>query len=272
MGIEEIDMKVGKQDAFSGICNTETHSINVRGKDLSRELIGKVDFTSYFFFLVTAQMPSEDQRAMLDAVLVAISEHGLVPSNQAARMTLAAAPDALQGAVAAGILGCGSVVLGSAEACGRFLAQVMEMAKRDGQPLRETALNALSELRQARKAVPGFGHSQHKDGDPRAIRLLELARERKTAGVYVTLIEEIETLVPQIWGRKLPLNVSGAIPAVMLDVGFPLAVLKGIPILARTASLIAHLNEEVSRPIGFILARNAAEAIAYDGRPLGGAN
>lgn len=263
-------MRVGKQDnAFSAICTSDVHSINVRGKELSKELIGKVDFTSYFFFLVTGQLPGEDQKAMLDAVLVAISEHGLVPSNQAARMTLAAAPDALQGAVAAGILGCGSVVLGSTEACGRFLAEVKDTADREGQPVREAALKALTALREARKPVPGFGHPQHRDGDPRAIRLLSLAHERKVAGTYVSLIEEMATLVPEIWGRKLPLNVSGAIPAVMLDASFPLAALKGIPILARTASLIAHLNEEMSRSIGFILAGSAAEAIAYDGPHLG---
>lgn len=266
-------MKVGKQDnAFTAICESDTHSINIRGRELSKELIGKVDFTSYFFYLVSGQLPNEDQKAMLDAVLVAISEHGLVPSNQAARMTLAAAPDALQGAVAAGILGCGSVVLGSTETCGRFLAQVLETAKKEGQPVRDTAFKALSALRQARQAVPGFGHPEHKDGDPRAIRLLELARERKVAGAHVALIGEVDGLVSEIWGRKLPINVSGAIPAVMLDVGFPVTVLKGIPILARTASLIAHLNEEMSRSIGFILAGNAAEAIAYDGPALGANN
>jgi citrate synthase len=263
-------MKVGKQtNAFTAISTSDTHSINVRGKELSKELIGKIDFTSYFFFLVTGQIPNADQKAMLDAVLVAIAEHGLVPSNQAARMTLAAAPDSLQGAVAAGILGCGSVVLGSTEACGRFLAEIRDTAQREGQPVRETAIKALKGLREAKKPVPGFGHPQHKEGDPRAIRLISYAHERGTAGTYVSMIEEMAGLVPEIWGRDLPMNVSGAIPAVILDVGFPLTALKGIPILARTASLIAHLNEEMSRSIGFILAGHAAQAITYDGRPLG---
>ncbi|MEJ8569985.1 citryl-CoA lyase [Microbaculum marinum] len=265
-------MKVGKQDAaLSAICTSDTHTINVRGKELSADLIGNVDFTSYFFFLVTGEMPDDRQKAMLDAVLVAIAEHGLVPSNQAARMTLAAAPDALQGAVAAGLLGCGSVVLGSTEACGRFLAEVLESAKASGEPVEEAARTALQDLRDRRLPVPGFGHPQHKDGDPRAIRLLALARERGVAGAYVGLVETMSRLVAGIWGRSLPLNVSGAIPAVMLDAGFPVTVLKGIPILARTASLIAHLNEEMSRSIGFILAGNAAETIGYDGPALAGA-
>ncbi|MEW5421145.1 citryl-CoA lyase [Amorphus sp. 3PC139-8] len=266
-------MRVGKQDnAFSAICTSDAHSINVRGKELSHELIGCVDFTSYFFFLLTGRMPADNQRAILDAVLVAIAEHGLVPSNQAARMTLAAAPDALQGAVAAGILGCGSVVLGSSEACGRFLSGVLETAKDTGQPVEAAARAALQELRTARKPVPGFGHSQHKEGDPRAIRLLSLARTNGVAGSHVALIETLSELVPEIWGRDLPLNVSGAIPAVMLDADFPLNALKGIPILARTAGLIAHLNEEMSRSIGFILAGNATTTIGYDGPALAGAS
>jgi citrate synthase len=263
-------MKVGRHDnAFTAISTSDTHTINVRGRELSRELIGSIDFTSHFFLLVTGSLPDTKQKMMLDATLVAISEHGLVPSNQAARMTLAAAPDALQGAVAAGILGCGSVVLGSTESCGRFLSAILAQAHSESRPVEDVAEKALEELRAGRRAVPGFGHPQHKDGDPRAIRLVELAKEQGVASEHVALIEVMDPVVQRIWGRKLPLNVSGAIPAVMLDAGFPLTALKGIPILARTASLIAHLNEEMSRSIGFILAGNAAEAITYDGTPLG---
>lgn len=262
-------MKVGKQDnAFTAICTSDTHTINVRGKELASELIGEIGFSAYFFFLVTGQVPDARQQRLLDAVLVAIAEHGLVPSNQAARMTLAAAPDAMQGAVAAGILGCGSVVLGSTETCGRFLVEIAGRADETGRTMSETAADALQELRGARKSVPGYGHPQHKEGDPRAIKLIALAREEGVAGRHVEIVEEIGRLVPDIYGRKLPMNVSGAIPAVMLDAGFPVSALKGIPILARTASLIAHLHEEASRSIGFILAGSAAEAIAYDGPPL----
>jgi citrate synthase len=124
-------------------------------------------------------------------------------------------------------------------------------------------------LRAAKKPVPGYGHPQHTEGDPRAIRLLALARKRGVAADNVAILEAVEKLIPDIYGRKLPINVSGAIPAVILDSGFPLGALKGIPILARTASLIAHLHEEASRSIGFILAGNAAAAITYDGLPLG---
>lgn len=266
-------MKAGKQDnAFTAICTSDSHSINVRGKELADELIGNIGFSGYFFFLLTGQMSTPSQQRLLDAVLVAIAEHGLVPSNQAARMTLAAAPDAMQGAVAAGILGCGSVVLGSTETCGRFLVEVTQHAQSAGVDIETAAREKLAGLRAARAAVPGYGHPQHKDGDPRALKLIALAREEGVAGHYVELVGKVGELLPEIYGRKLPLNVSGAIPAVMLDAGFPVGALKGIPILARTASLIAHLHEEASRPIGFILSGHAAEAISYDGAPLSAAH
>jgi citrate synthase len=251
-------MRIGKQDQrFSAISTSTPEAITVRGKDLCRDLIGQTDFTSYFWFLVTGARPDETQRFFADAVLTAIAEHGLVPSVVAARMTFAAAPEAFQGAVAAGLLGCGSVVLGSAELAGRFLADLVG----SGEPPRD----ALARLRADKRAIPGFGHPLHADGDPRANLLLKLADEKGAAGPHIAMLRALEAAIPDVLGRRLPINVNGAIPAVMLDVGFPLAALKGISLLARTASLIGHLQEETERPIGFILSGEAAAAIAYDG-------
>jgi citrate synthase len=251
-------MRIGKQDRRASALSTSTpEAIFVRGKDLCGELIGKTDFTSYFWLLVTGAQPSETQRFFADAVLTAIAEHGLVPSVVAARMTYAAAPEAFQGAVAAGLLGCGTVVLGSAEVAGRFLAELVESG--------EDPEAAIARLRAGKKAIPGFGHPLHAEGDPRANVLLKLADEKNAAGPHVAMLRSIKAALPASLGRDLPINVNGAIPAVMLDVGFPLAALKGISLLARTASLIAHLNEEKERPIGFILSGEAAAAIDYDG-------
>jgi len=257
-------MRIGKQDApFSAICTSDAESITVRGHDLCRDLIGRIDFTSYFWLLVTGTQPSERQRVMADAVLVAIAEHGLVPSVIAARMTYAAAPEAFQGAVAAGLLGCGTVVLGSAEVCGRFLAQCV--ADDQAGSAADAALRGVQALRAERKAIPGFGHPQHSGGDPRALRLIEIAREQGMAGKHIEMLYAIRDILPEAIGRPLPINVNGAIPAVMLDAGFPLAALKGISLLARTAGLVGHLQEESERPIGFILSGEAAKAISYDG-------
>lgn len=257
-------MRIGKQDnAVTSICTSDAHSITVRGKDLCSEVVGVLDFTSYFWLLVTGTLPSSPQKALADAVLCAIAEHGLVPSVVATRMTYAAAPEAFHGAVAAGLLGCGSVVLGSAEVAGRFYAQVV--ADAEGGDAAAAASAAIMALRAEKKAIPGFGHPQHSGGDPRAHRLLALAKEHGMEGPHIAMLRTIESVLPDAIGRSLPINVNGAIPAVMLDAGFPLAALKGISLLARTASLIAHLQEETERPIGFIMSGAAADRIGFAG-------
>ncbi|HEU4516242.1 MAG TPA: citryl-CoA lyase [Steroidobacteraceae bacterium] len=257
-------MKIGSQAGkLSAISASNPDSIVVRGHDLCADLIGKVTFTDHAWLLVTGKLPSPEQRRILDAALVAIAEHGLVPSVAAGRMTLAAAPEALQGAVAAGILGCGSVILGSAESAGRFFAGIL-----NGNGTRVVAAavqSALVEARDARRAVPGYGHPLHKRADPRVERLLAVAAETGLAGRHVELARLVEKKLPEVTGKPLVMNVSGAIAAVMLDAGFPLLAVKGVPILARTASLIAHLLEEQERPIGFILADAGSSSIGYDG-------
>ncbi len=241
----------------------------VRGHDLVGQLIGGIGFTEHFWLLLTGVLPSPMQRRVLDATLVAIAEHGLVPSVQAARMTLAAAPEALQGAVAAGILGCGSVVLGSSEAAGRLFTEIAAQTA-GGAGIEAAASRIVGEYRAAKRAIPGYGHPLHKQSDPRARRLFQLASEAGSTGLHAEIAHTVERLLPELIGRPLALNVSGAIPAVLLDVGYPLLALKGVPILARTASLIAHLLEEQQRPIGFVLSHAAAQAIDYDGEAPAG--
>ncbi len=256
-------MRIGKQDqAFTSICTSDAASITVRGRDLCSEIIGHYDFTSYFWLLVTGVMPDAKQKFLADAVLCAIAEHSLVPSVAVSRMTIAAAPEAFHGAVAAGLLGCGSVVLGSAEVAGQFLTRCAALAGQ-GHSAQAAATAEIKALRAEKKAIPGFGHPEHSSGDPRALRLLALAKEQGMEGAHIAMLRVIEDTLPDAIGRALPINVNGAIPAVMLDAGFPLAALKGISLLARTASLIGHLQEESERPIGFIMAGAAADRISY---------
>lgn len=257
-------MRIGKQDnAITSICTSDATSITVRGLDLCEEVIGKWDFTSYFWLLVTGEVPTPQQRLFANATLCAIAEHGLVPSVVAARMTLAAGPEAWQGAVAAGLLGCGSVVLGSAEVAGRFYADLVRQAADERLSDADVATAGIKALRAEKKPVPGFGHPLHSGGDPRALKLIALAQEQGVAGRHIAMLHAIRDALPEAIGRPLPINVNGAIPAVLLDVGFPLAALKGISLLARTASLIGHLQEESERPIGFIMSGAAADRIAF---------
>ncbi|MGD1876820.1 MAG: citryl-CoA lyase [Kiloniellaceae bacterium] len=260
-------MRIGKQDqAFTAIAASDADSVTVRGLDLCDELIGKIEFTDYFWFLVLGEKPTAAQKGMLDACLVAIAEHGLVPSVQAARMTLAAGPEAWQGAVAAGLLGMGSVVAGSSEAAGRYLAELLAKAEADGTDIETAAVASLKDLKAQRRKVPGLGHPQHSEGDPRANRLLQIADDLGVSGRYTEALRVLAKQAQRIIERPMPINVSGAIPATVLDAGWPLEALKAVPLLARTAGLAAHLYEESLRSIGFIMSHQADRAISYDGR------
>jgi citrate synthase len=229
--------------------------VEVRGRDLTGELMGRLSFTEYFHLLLTGREPTDDQRFFLDLLLVAIAEHGLMPSNVAARMTLAADPGSLQGAVAAGILGAGPVVLGASEECARLL----EEARASGEE--PTAI--ARRIHGAGGKVPGFGHPIHRPVDPRAERILELADSRSVSGPHVELARGLREAVAEVWGKPLPMNVAMPIAAVMLDLDFPADAVKAVPILARTASLLAHLAEERDQPLGFVLAAAAEEAVEY---------
>jgi citrate synthase len=259
-------MKIGKATVpESAICTYDDETIVVRGANLCEDLIGKLSFTDYFWLLVVGQRPSAMASRVLDATLVAIAEHGLVPSVQASRMTLAAAPDAIQGAVAAGILGCGSVILGASETAGRLFLRVAALAKEKSLSLEGAAGEVVRELREQKQAIPGYGHPQHKARDPRVARLFAVAAEAGAPVHFVRIAEAVEAVLPGLTGRDLRLNVSAAIPAVLLDVGFPAEALKGVPILARCAGLIGHLTEELGKPIGFALSYQATREQRYTG-------
>jgi citrate synthase len=243
-----------------------TDRVTVRGADLCSEIIGHESFGAYFLRLLGADRTPQ-LATLVDATMVAIAEHGLVPSVQAARMTYAADPGSIQGAVAAGLLGCGPVILGASESAGNLLAGLVRSAEESGRSLDEVAGETLAAMRAARTPLPGFGHPLHKPEDPRAWRLIELSDQLGTTGRHVEAVLSVHRCIPEVYGRKLPLNVSGAIPAVLLDAGFPMGALKGIPLIARTASLVAHLLEEQENPIGFALSNAADTAVTYTGPP-----
>lgn len=257
-------MQIGKPgSATTAISTASAERIEVRGRDLCGDLMGRLGFTAYFHLLVTGREPTEDQEFFLDLLLVSIAEHGLVPSVQAARMTQAAEPEALQAAVAAGILGCGSVILGASQVCAGVIEDGLTRIAEGASPARAAAAIA-SEIHARGARAPGFGHPIHKPVDPRTQRILALADARKVSGGAVAFARALHEAVTERWRRELPMNVSMAIAAVLLDLDFPGGIVKAIPILARTASLLAHLGEEQANPIGFTMAAAGEAAISYD--------
>jgi citrate synthase len=258
-------MQIGEDGAaVSHISQAYPDRVEVRGRDLSGDLMGRMTFTEYFHLLMCGQEPSEDQRDFLDLLLVAIAEHGMMPTNVAARMTLAADPGSLQGAVAAGILGCGPVLLGTSEQCARLLQEAQRRVQAGAAP-EQVADEIARAIRADGGKVPGFGHPVHRPLDPRAERILELADARGVSGPHVLLARRLRDAVADAWGRPLTMNVSMPIAAVMLDLDFPPSAVKAVPILARTAGLLAHLAEEREHPVGFLMAARAEDAIEYGG-------
>ena len=253
----------------SHIGQAHPERVEVRGRDLTGDLMGRLSFTEYFHLLLTGREPTEDQRFFLDLVLVAIAEHGMMPTNVAARMTLSADPESLQGAVAAGILGCGPVILGTAEPCARLLEAAQERVMAGGEPV-AVAGEVAREVHASGGRMPGFGHPVHRPLDPRAERILELADDRGASGAHVLLARCLRDSVAEAWGKPLTMNVSMPIAAVMLDLGLPSAAVKAVPILARTAGLLAHLAEEQEHPLGFLMAARAEDAIEYETPPQDG--
>ena len=234
------------------IAKASAERVEVRGRDLVGDVMGRLTFTEYFHLLLTGDEPTEQQRFFLDLVLVAIAEHGLMPSNVAARMTLAADPAAPQGAVAAGLLGAGPVILGTSGECARLLES-------DEEPF-ELARG----IHEAGGKVPGFGHPIHRPVDPRAERILALADEHGVSGRNVARARALRDAVAELWGKPLPLNVAMAIAAVLLDLGYTADAVRAVPILARTAGLLAHLAEEREQPLGLHLGRVAEDAVEYE--------
>jgi citrate synthase len=249
--------------AASRIARAYADRVEVRGRDLTSELMGHATFTEYVHLLLTGREATDDERFFLDVLLVSIAEHGLMPSNVAARLTLAADPGSLHGAVAAGLLGAGAVVLGTVEECASLLEDGRRRVAAGGEP-GAVARDLARAIHGTGAKAPGFGHPVHRPLDPRAERILALADERGVSGPHVALARALREAVGETWGRPLPMNVAMPMAAVLLDLGYPASVVKAVPILARTAGLLAHLAEEREHPLGLHLAAAAEGAVEYE--------
>jgi citrate synthase len=265
----------------TSIATSTADDIFVRGKSLCRDLVGQVTFTQMTYFHVTGRMPTPAQTAVVDACLVALMEHGLTPSVLAARLVCSSAPEALQGAVAAGLMGVGSVFVGTVEGCAALLERIV-LAGAGADEMDAEARRVADEHRAARRPVPGFGHPLHKPDDPRSPVpgfghplhkpddprspvLLEVAGSRGVAGKHVAALRALSAAVDAAQGRHLTINATGAIAGALLDAGVPAEIMRGFAILARCAGLVGHVHEEQRRPAMRAIWAAAEEAVPYDG-------
>jgi citrate synthase len=229
--------------------------ITLLGQDLAGDLMGRVGFGELALWLVTQRRPTPAQVRVFEAVLVALADHGFTPTAIAARLTYLSAPDSVQGAIAAGLLGGGSRFLGVTEDAGRFLSHALAAGPRpaDDAGYDELALAVVRDARERHQLVPGLGHPVHKVTDPRTPRLLEIAEQEGLRGPHLRLFEAIGRVHPQVLGRRLPLNGAGTCGAALADLGLPADLLRGFALLARTAGLLGQLAEEQRRPVGMDL-------------------
>jgi len=236
----------------TGIGASDLHDITLLGHDLADELLGQITFGELAYWLATKRRPSEGQRIMFEAVLVALADHGFTPTAIATRVTFLSAPDSIQGALAAGLLGGGSRFLGVTEDCAHFLNAALgdlETTPTGSDEWDAIALELVRSTKASGKFVPGLGHPVHKDGDPRTPKLMAMAREHDQFGNHLELFDAIGRVHSEILGRTLPLNGAGVCGAVLADAGLPMGVMRGFALLARCAGLLGHIAEELEDPV-----------------------
>lgn len=240
------------------LCLTDSDRITVRGHDLVSQVMGVRTFTETFWMLLTGEQPTPQQTRLVDAVLVALMEHGLTPQAIAARMIARCEPEALQAAIAAGLLGIGSRFGGAMSATAALLTEIINS---DDQVA--AARDIVARFRGSRRSLPGFGHPQHRPDDPRSMRLFAIAREEGIAARYVDAIHLLSREIDAAFGRHLTINTTGAIAAVLGDLGVPDAIMRGFAVVSRSAGLVAHLKEEEEQQVAPYLTEFAEHEVRY---------
>jgi citrate synthase len=237
----------GKRRLRSDLAYSTADRIVVRGHDLV-DLIGAVPLGDFAFLELKGRLPTPAESAVFNAIAVTLVEHGLTPSAIAARLTYLGAPESLQAAVAAGLLGLGARYGGSVEEVARVLQEALAETA-PGADLSAVARQIVARHRERRQLIPGLGHPTHKGVDPRVPRLFRVADENGFAGRHVELVQLLADEAGAALGRALPVNATGAIGAIAGELEIPWHVCRGLAVMARAIGLVAHLDEERREPL-----------------------
>lgn len=257
---------MAKRQPETKIATCNADQILVRDKDLVEELIGKISFTDMIYFHILNRMPTETETKVLDSVLVTLMEHGFTPSAIASRMIAMSDPTAIQSAVAAGLLGVAGTFVGTMEGAAKNLYTILE----SDLGVEAAAEKIAQEYRTAKKPIPGFGHPIHIPDDPRSPKLFEVALEAGVDGKYIDAMKVLSRKVDEAWGRHLTINATGAIGAVLCEIGIPWDIMRGVAVISRAAGLVGHFAEEKAMPSGNYMWNTIEEQIPYTGeRKLG---
>jgi citrate synthase len=237
----------------------ETDRLLLRGKDTINDLVGKVSFTECTFLAVTGKLPTPAQTRVLDACLVMLLDHGITPSALISRLLVDTMPDDVQVAIAAGLLTIGNKFMGTIAGAGAMFSQGIA----SGVAPEKWAADTVAENLKRGKRFAGYGHPAYKEVDPRAKRLFDVAAEVGLPGQYIALARLIETEIERQGGRKLPLNATGAIGALLCEIGFPVAAMRGVAVISRTSGLLAHAMEELESKTAGVALDAVLKAIPY---------
>lgn len=247
----------------TGLGKAELHRVLVRNIDLTKDILGKLTFTQMTFLMLVGRLPSENEARMTDALLNVLVEHGMVTNIIAARLTASTAPEAIQGAVAAALLGAGSVHLGSSEYSAKMLQDALPPNSGE-QDVAAVARAVVEDYGQRKQRIAGIGHATHSEGDPRANRLIEIAAETGVRGRYCDLLEQICKEAEARHKRRLPINVTGAIAAIALDMGLPWQMTKAFALIGRTLGAMAHIGEEFKNPAARKISDLVRSSLVYN--------
>ena len=247
----------------SRIAWSSADRVVVRGHELT-DLLGKVSLGDFAFLELKGRLPTPAESTVFNAIAVTLVEHGMTPSAIAARLTYFGAPEAMQGAVAAGLLGMGDRFGGSVEDAARMLQESLSGAE-PGADLKALADRLVAEHRESKRVIAGLGHPVHKPIDPRTPRLFELAAANGLSGRHVELMKLVSDSASRAYGRTLPVNATGAIGAIASELEIPWRVCRGLAVMARAIGLVAHIQEEIDDPMAAeIWARVEQEASEHE--------
>lgn len=242
------------------IAVSDEKTITIRGKNLVEDLIGSVSYTEMVFFLIRGRLPDARERHLLDACLVTLMEHGMTPSAIVTRLVADNVPAESQVALGAGLMTVGSVFVGTIEGC----ARILEQGVRDAADYESYARTVVADHLGRKATLPGFGHRLHKPDDPRAQKLLALGREAGCDAGHVALLEALGRALDAASGRHITINATGAIAALLLEIGMPVEVMRALAVVSRCGGLPGHLVEERRTRSGRRIWRLVDEAIPYE--------
>lgn len=236
--------------------------MNYRDADLVEDLIGKRTFSEVMFMQILGREPRAVDMRILDAVLITLMEHGFTPSAIATRMIYMSAPENLQGAVAAGLMAVGSQFVGTMENCATILERLVKSEDPD-----KLATHIVTEMKATKQHLPGFGHHLHKPDDPRSIKLLALTEaESDLTGDHVRALRLLAQTVDKVYGRHITINATGAVAAMLGEIGIPAKLMRGFAVISRAAGLVAHVAEEQETPAGRFIWDTIDQAIPFVGK------